>query len=241
VACIPKESRRHYKRATEPIPCPAGLRFRASTPRSGRRWETGMTDLEDVIRALLFRHPGAESAPPASRSVERLGDGAFHVDYHDPDHVYRVTVHQVPRIRLPFERPAFVGEAAGVRAELVQVSLANHIEVMLDAEQGSPREVALNHYMASYRQWEERAEHRSPPPEWPAELFRRVALAVTDDSGTPYRLASGQLGGTGTEWTVWWRFLPTPPVTARRLTLEFTSHAGMPVRINLALPTCADS
>ncbi|GAA2361464.1 hypothetical protein [Dactylosporangium salmoneum] len=199
-----------------------------------------MTALEDVIRALLFRRPGVEPEPRA-RSVERLDDGTFHVDYHDPDHVYLVTVRQIPRVRLPLERPAPVGQVGGVRAELVQVSLANHIEVVLDAEPGPPREAALDAYLTSYGQWAERAEPGSPPPPQPGEQFGRIALAVSDDSGTAYRLASGQLGGTGMEWTVRWLFRPTPPVTARRLTLDFTSPAGPPVSISLPLPPFTNS
>lgn len=199
-----------------------------------------MTDREDVIRALLFRRPRAEPEPLAG-SVERLDDGAFHVDYHDPDHVYLVTVRQVPRIRLPLERPVLVGEVAGVRAELVQVSLANHIEVTLDAEHAPPRETALSDYMALYRQWEERAERGSPPPPQPGEQFGRIAVTISDDLGTRYRRASGEFGGMGTEWVVRWLFRPTPPATARRLMLDFTSPDGTPVKVNLPLVSLAES
>lgn len=195
---------------------------------------SSMVDLEDVIRSL-FRQPTGPTHE--NRSVERLDNGAFHLDYYDPDHVYLVTVRQVPRIRLTLERPLLVGSVAGVRAELVQVSLANHIEVVLDAEQGPPREAASSSFMASYRQWEGQAERGSRPPPWPAEHFRRIALTVSDDIGTPYHLASGLIGGTRTEWEVRWLFRPTPPVTARRLTLEFTPPTGAPVKIDLSLPS----
>jgi hypothetical protein len=197
-----------------------------------------MTAVEDVIRSLLFRRPRTEPEHVA-RSVERLDDGAFHVDYHDPDHVYLVTVRQIPRIQLPLERPLIVGEVDGLRAELVQVSLANHIEVTLDAEQGPPRETALNDYMTSFSRWADRAE-RGSPPQSPGERFGRIALAVSDDSGTPYRLASGAFGGTGTECSAWWGFRPTPPETARRLTLDFTSPAGTPISVDLPLPPFGD-
>ncbi|MEV8518149.1 hypothetical protein [Dactylosporangium sp. NPDC051484] len=197
-----------------------------------------MTDLEGVIRALLFQRPRAESEP-VSRSVERLDDGAFHVDYHDPDHVYLVTVRQIPRIRLPLECPLIVGEVDGVRAELVQVSLANHIEVTLDAEQGPSREAALNDYKTSFKRWAARAGRGSPPPS-PGEQFGRITLAISDDSGTPYRLASGEFGGTETECSAWWGFRPTPPKIARHLTLDFTSPAGTSVRVNLPLPPFDD-
>ncbi|MEU8333639.1 hypothetical protein AB0J14_37640 [Micromonospora arborensis] len=62
-----------------------------------------MTGIEDVINALLFRQP--KWSPSAGSSVERLGNGEFHVDYHDPDHVYLVTVRHIPRVRLPLEHP----------------------------------------------------------------------------------------------------------------------------------------
>ncbi|MFC6019826.1 hypothetical protein ACFP2T_26920 [Plantactinospora solaniradicis] len=192
-----------------------------------------MTDLAGVIRSLLFSR-SMEPSPVAS-SVERLDDGTFHVDYHDPDHVYLVTVRQVPRIRIPLEQTVLVGEVAGVRAELVQVSLANHVEVVLDAEQGPSREAASDDFAAAYRRWEEQAEPGAPPP-WPGEQFGNVALAVSDDIGTAYHLVSGQTGGMGTEWEVRWSFRPTPPATAGRLTLDFTPPAGESVRVELPLP-----
>ncbi|WP_406038695.1 hypothetical protein OG799_26490 [Micromonospora sp. NBC_00898] len=192
-----------------------------------------MTDLEGVIRSLLFRH---QPEPPPASSVERLGDGALHVDYHDPDHVYLVTVSQVPRIRLPLQRPLAVGEVGGVRAQLVQVALANHIEVTLDAEQGPSRQAGLSDFLDRYENWGQRADPESPPPQWPAEAFTRLIPGVSDDIDTPYRLASGQAGGSGTEWEVHWSFLPTPPVEARLLTLRFSPPSGTPVKIDLPLP-----
>lgn len=192
-----------------------------------------MTDLAGVIRSLLFRHSGEPE--PVTRSVERLDDGTFHVDFDDPEHVYLVTVREVPRIRLPLEHPVLVGEVDGVRAELLRVSLANHVEVVLGAEQGPSREAASTDFAAAYRQWEEQVEPGAPPP-WPGERLGTTALVVSDDVGTPYRLASGQTGGEGTEWEVRWGFRPTPPATARRLTLDFTPSAGESVRIELPLP-----
>ncbi|MGI5153038.1 hypothetical protein ACQEVC_42780 [Plantactinospora sp. CA-294935] len=193
-----------------------------------------MTDLDDVVRALF--QPSDSEPAPRVRSVERISDGALHVDYHDPGHVYLVTVRRVPRIRLPLERPVPVGVVGGVQAELVQVSVANHIEVTLDAEPGPARETSLRDYLSSYGQWEERTAHATPPPQWPAEQFRRIAVEVSDDVDTPYRLVSGQLGGTGSESTVQWGFRPPPPAAARRLTLTFTSPDGPLAKIDLPLP-----
>jgi hypothetical protein len=188
--------------------------------------------LADVVGSLLFRRP--EEPLPAS-TVERLGEGVFHLDYDDPDRVYLVTVRQVPRIRLPLERPVVVGEAAGVRAQLVGVALANHIEVALDAEEGPSRQAGLSDFMARYEEWGRQAG-REPPPSWPAEEFARIALSASDDVGTVYRHASGESGGSGTEWVVRRALLPTPPAQARRLTLHFSAPTGPPVDIGFPLP-----
>ncbi|MBE1485355.1 hypothetical protein [Plantactinospora soyae] len=196
-----------------------------------------MTDLAGVIRSLLFRHPTESSPVPGS--VELLDDGTFHVDYHDPEYVYLVTVRQVPRVRLPLDRSMPVGEVAGVPAELVQVSIANHVDVLLDAGPGPSRDAASNDFAAAYRQWERQAEPDTPPP-WPGEQLGAIALAVSDDVGTSYRRVSGQTGGPGKEWQVRWSFRPTPPATAGRLTLDFTPPAGAAVRIDLPLPPASD-
>ncbi|MEV1328621.1 hypothetical protein AB0J20_03480 [Micromonospora costi] len=191
-----------------------------------------MTGIEDVIRSLLFRRP---SEPPPAGSVERLADGTFHLDHHDPDHVYLLTVREVPRVPLPVEGPTEVGEFDGVRAHLVRVALANHVEVTLDAEPGPARETASRDFAIRYEEWGRRADG-DPPPPWPAERFRRLVPGLSDDTGTAYRLASGQAGGTGTEWEVRWSFLPTPPPAARRLTLRFSPGGGEALTIDVPLP-----
>ncbi|WBB68830.1 hypothetical protein [Micromonospora sp. WMMD812] len=195
-----------------------------------------MTDLEDVIESLLFR-PGRPEPLSVARSVERLDDGTFHVDYDDADHVYLVTVRQVPRLQLPVERPLPVGEVAGVGAQLVRVAVANHVEVTLDAEPGAARAAATSDFTARHARWEAEAAPGTAPPPWPAEQFGRITITLSDDVGTRYRVASGQDGGPGTEWTVRRSFRPTPPVTARRLTLDFSSPTGPSVRVDLPLPS----
>lgn len=191
-----------------------------------------MTDPEDVIDDLFRR----SKELPRGRHVERLDQGTYHLDYHDSDRVYLLTVRQVLRVRLPFERPYVVGEVDGVRAQLVQVAVANHVEVALDAEQGPARQAALANYVACFEEWAQRGDREGWPPRCPAERFAVLRPHVSDDIGTPYRFASGQAGGTGTEWEATWRFLPAPPVEARLLTLRFSSPGAPPIALDLPLP-----
>lgn len=51
-----------------------------------------------------------------------------------------------------------------------------------------------------------------------------IKVVVSDDAGTEYHWASGQVAGDGTEWAASWTFLPKPPKNARTLSLDFTLH-----------------
>ena len=174
---------------------------------------------------------------PTGRSVQRLSDEAFHVDYHDADHVYLVTVRQVPRVRLPLERPVRVGDSDGVGVELAEVTVANHVEIVLDGEQGPARDAAFEAFTARYKHWEAGAARGSPPPPWPEEQLTRIAIEVSDDIGTAYRKDCGQSGGMGTEWECRLAFLPTPPPTAHSLTVVATPPGGPRVTVQIPLPS----
>jgi hypothetical protein len=97
------------------------------------------------------------------------------------------------------------------------------------------REAALSDFRNRYAGWER--QPTTEPPSWPAEEFMRTKVSASDDAGTAYRFASGQAGGTGTEWEARWRLLPTPPAGARRLTLHFAPPGGPAVDVDFALPT----
>ncbi|MFD0523884.1 hypothetical protein [Paractinoplanes durhamensis] len=175
-----------------------------------------MTILDDFASTLLFRR---SVTPPPTRDIERLSDGVYHVDQHDEDHVYLLTVQCIPRVRLEFDRPFTVGEIAGVPADLVEVTVANHVEVTLDATPGA-----------------QRFDEGAPSGSSPAEELAQITVTVADDAGTSYQLTSGQAGGPGTEWQVRWNFQPAPPPTARHLTLHFTAPGTAPAEIRLPLP-----
>jgi hypothetical protein len=82
---------------------------------------------------------------------------------------------------------------------------------------------------------ESRADPTSAPPPWPAEEFATIPVQLSDDVSTRYSLCSGEHGGDGTEFLVRWRFRPTPPSTATRLTLSFVPPYGPSVRLDLYL------
>jgi hypothetical protein len=191
-----------------------------------------VTDIEDVINSVVF---GRKPSMPAGRHVERMDDDVFHLDYGDSDRVFRVTVEQVARTALSFERPLFISIAGQVRAELMKVAVANHIEVDIDAEPGLARQAAIAAFNIGMEQWASRADPRSAPPPWPAEEFATIQVQVSDDVSTRYSLCSGEHGGDGTEFLVRWRFRPTPPSTATRLTLSFVPPYGPSVRLDLYL------
>ncbi|BCY10245.1 hypothetical protein [Actinoplanes sp. L3-i22] len=177
-------------------------------------------NFEDVIHALLFRR--RNESPPDGR-IARLDQGVYHVDYRDdPDHVYLVTVRQVPRIRLPLAAPVVVGEAGGVRALLVRVGVANHVEVTLDVEDSPAARAATEAYLAAEKVWADSSGPGIEPPAPPgADAFPRIPISVTDDVGTEYRFAGGSGGGPATPWRMHRDFRPPPPPDARRLTVHF--------------------
>jgi hypothetical protein len=62
-----------------------------------------------------------------------------------------------------------------------------------------------------------------PPPTMPGVLvLQPIQLDVKDEAGTEYRFVEHQAGGSGTEWSASWIFLPEPPENARNLYLEFS-------------------
>ncbi|MFI1994763.1 hypothetical protein [Actinoplanes sp. NPDC020271] len=177
----------------------------------------------------LFERPRRRTV--AHRSMTRLdhdrlvdGSAALHVDFHedDPDHVYLITVERVPRVRLPLPAPVVAAEIGGVRALLVRVSIANHVEVTLDAEDTPRTRATTEGYRAAVTAWaESTGPDRQPPTSPGATTFPHVPITVTDDAGTEYRRTGGSGGGPETPWRMHWDFRPVPPPEARRLTIRF--------------------
>jgi hypothetical protein len=196
----------------------------------------GVTSPIEVVNSL-FGKPGG---PRHARSMEVIGDGAVHVEYPEDDHVYLVTVRQIPRIVLPLQGPLMVGARAGVPVQLVRIAVANHVEVTLDATPGPERDATLADFEQRYRQWEQGDSRNRQPPAWPAEQFSAIPIAISDDLGTAYHRQSVEAGGHGTEFRSRWKFLPAAPELATRLTVRLTPSEGAPVEVELPLPNASD-
>ena len=122
--------------------------------------------------------------------------------------------------------------------QLIQVAVANHVEVDSRRRPGPARDAALAAFGEGYRRWE-RDDDQGRPPAWPGEQLGTIFITVVDDLGTVYRRESGEAGGHGTEFRSRWNFLATPPAAAGWLTLRFTPPAGTPVEVELPLPGTA--
>lgn len=72
------------------------------------------------------------------------------------------------------------------------------------------------------------SESAGPPPTMPGvAIHERLTTRVTDDLGTEYTRAGGQVAGDGTEWDATWVITPAPPSKARKLRFDF-SVDGVP-------------
>ncbi|KNC20470.1 hypothetical protein AC792_00510 [Arthrobacter sp. RIT-PI-e] len=60
-------------------------------------------------------------------------------------------------------------------------------------------------------------------PWWPVEsIYDRITTKLSDDLGTRYERAGGQVGGEGREWEMVLRYTTIPPLEARTLHVEFS-------------------
>lgn len=123
---------------------------------------------------------------------------------------------------------------AGIR---VDIDLPPHIDspssgrgirISLEGVRGSETRQRDVRFEAARLAWVEgRKAHESggaeDPPRMPGALvLDRVGVRVTDDIGTQYRWAGGQVAGDGTDWEASWFHSPTPPEAAQTLHLSFT-------------------
>jgi len=187
-----------------------------------------MVDLPTAIELHGFGRDPVDRPELYMKSV--IGPGQVDVDYGDPDHVFLVTVTQVPRVHLPTGDP-LVTELDGVPVRLVDVELANHVTVVLEAV-GPLADAESREYTAAFEAWAATGGQDGEPPSWPAERLAEVPYQLTDDVGTAYRMASGEAGGAEHPWRSVWHHLPTPPSDARLLRIAFP---GSPV-VELPLP-----
>lgn len=175
------------------------------------------------MTGALFSAGTRETA--VSRHMQLLEEGLVHVDYGDEDHVFLVRVDEVPRVRLPVPSPRRLAEVLpGLWAELVEVSVANHVRVRLAAEDGPVKQAMEVRYAEDFKTWAG-ATGGEPPvqsPSWPAEAIMRLEVGLADDLGTSYQWSSGQAGGERDVWLAERLFRPLPPAAARRLILTYT-------------------
>lgn len=178
-----------------------------------------MVDLRTAIQMLIRREDDvSEGGPPTH--LEVLADDTVQADFEDPDHVYLVTVTQVPRVHLQVP-DVVLADIDGALVHLAGIQLAHYLTVVLEGR-GPEAERQLRDHREQYRQWSEHARGRNagPAPDWPAEQLSRQ-LRVSDDLGTEYHVLSGSSGGEGKEWLAVHNVLPRPPSGATVIHLHY--------------------
>ncbi|MEJ5947007.1 hypothetical protein WDZ17_17065 [Pseudokineococcus basanitobsidens] len=178
-----------------------------------------MVDLRTAV--TLHGFADAEAPRPPLQYQELLAPGVVHVDYADPDHVFRVTVEQVERRRLTVPATA-AAQLADITVRVSAVTADTHLSLHLEGTGAAADAVAAEHQRA-FQSWENSYRPGTPmaaPPAWPADrLMREVRVHVSDDVGTNYRFASGEAGGHDNPWKALRRYLPAPPPDATALDL----------------------
>lgn len=175
-----------------------------------------MTDMEAVISDLLSRLCGG-ATPPASRTASRMSPGTFRLDYGDCDHVFVLTLTQLPCRQLGPAGPLLIGHVDGLDVQLTAVVVDTHVHVDLDIPESARRAEMFRAYQASFERWAASLPNDVEPPAQPGDRLMTVAITVTDDIGTPYTFHSGRSGGSGTEWQARRSFVPVPPIGATSL------------------------
>ena len=194
-----------------------------------------MVDLRTAV--TLHGFADAEAPRPPLRYQELLAPGVVHVDYADPDHVFRVTVEQVDRRRLTVPSTA-AAQLADITVRVSAVTADTHLTVNLEGTGAAADAVAAEHHRA-FQDWQSSYGPGTPmaaPPPWPSNrLMDEVHVHVSDDVGTEYRFASGEAGGHDTPWTAIRRYLPAPPPDATALDLVLVVADQPDVHVTLPL------
>jgi hypothetical protein len=180
-----------------------------------------MVDLETATQLLAFGER-ERIRPPRGAWISLVDDGVVHADFGDDDHVFLVTVTQVPRRRLDVGRPV-VATADGTDVALSGVEVDNHVTVRL-AFAGARGDTIRAEYERVLQAWERGA---GPPPDHPAERLMAIDVRVSDDVGTRYRWT----GGDAYAITATRHFRPAPPPAATTITVRVGD-----TRIDVPLP-----
>lgn len=171
----------------------------------------------DVVHALRVE-PGDET----ERHADLLEDGrGLHVDFGEDDQVFLVSVRRILRRWLTLPSTSSVGRIDGTVITVQSASIANHLEVTLDAVE--PPE------------WEIPAPGATATP-WPGDrVMHEIEVAVSDGPSTAYRLVSAEAGGEEHPWRARLRFLPLPPTNATVIDLDVSVRQGPQLHMVLRL------
>ncbi len=102
------------------------------------------------------------------------------------------------------------------------------IQLYLNGVRGQETMDRDSQFQQDLQEWAERRKTAGPDSnenlsKMPGVVvFERITTQVTDDLGTEYRRAGGQVAGGGTEWDATWFYLPAPPLNARSLRFDFS-------------------
>jgi hypothetical protein len=169
-----------------------------------------MVDLETATQLLAFGERGRIRSPREAW-ISLVDEGVVHADFGDDDHVFLVTVTQVPRLRPDVGRPV-VASVDGTDVVLSGVEVANHVTVRLELA-GPGAEQMNREYERRLLAWGNGA---GPPPDHPAERLTAIDVRVSDDVGTRYRWT----GGDAHAITATRHFRPAPPPGATTITVQ---------------------
>lgn len=195
-----------------------------------------MVDLNEVSKELLARSEEGRSLAPR-RSATRLQPGLWHLDYRDDEHVYLLSVQQVPRRRLGPEQPLPLGSIDGVEIALTGVVTDNYVHVQIAGLPGQRRDELARQHEQAFNDWALRRStgQDGEPPAQPGERLMRVRVSLTDELGTAYAWAGGKAGGSGTEWLSSQALLPVPPPAAHQLHIVLQVPEHPDVRLDLRM------
>src|SRR4051794_41866095 len=91
--------------------------------------------------------------PGGDREVSRLPSGSFRLDYDDEDHVFVLTLQQVPRRRLGPDTPVRVGRIDDLEVDLNAVIVDTGIHVDLSIRDSPRRDALLLEFQADFDSW----------------------------------------------------------------------------------------
>jgi hypothetical protein len=118
---------------------------------------------------------------------------------------------------------------------LVVTSVEIWVDVLIVRIGGLPSEESDRRIAATEAARRDWTHTSGEPPPTPWDDFRGLEISVRDDVETRYRNRGGEVGGTGTEWRMEWRFAPAPPEEAATLYVT-AGLGGEPATFEVPIP-----